>query len=55
MLELVDAENRAAGLRDYVDQHAREYTMLIPGRKTEGGQRLQDWKLIVNAELEPDI
>ncbi|GAB5451617.1 MAG: hypothetical protein Hals2KO_19450 [Halioglobus sp.] len=55
ILELVEAENVAAGLKEYVDQHAREYTMLIPGRKDEGGQRLQDWKLIVNAELDPDI
>ena len=55
MLELVDAENPAAGLREYVDQHAREYTMLIPGRKNEEGQRLQDWKLVINAGLEPDI
>lgn len=55
MLEFVDAESLAAGLRGYVDQHAREYTILIPGRKNEGGQRLRDWKLIVNAELEPDI
>ena len=55
MLELVDAENPAAGLREYVDQHAREYTTLIPGRKNAGGQRLQDWKLVINAGLEPDI
>ena len=55
MLELVDAKNPAAGLRDYVAQHAREYTMLIPGQKNEGGQRLQDWKLVINAGLEPDI
>lgn len=55
MLELVEAKNAAAGLREYVGQHAREYTMLIPGRRCDEGQRLQDWKLVVNAELEPDI
>lgn len=55
LLELVDAENAAAGIREYVAQHAREYTMLIPGDSNNGGHRLQNWKLVVNAELEPDI
>lgn len=55
ILELVEAENVAAGLKEYVDQHAREYTMLIPGGSNEGGQRLRDWKLVVNAKLDPDI
>ena len=55
MLELVEAENTAAGIKEYVYGRAREYTMLIPGRKCDAGQRLQDWKLIENAELEPDI
>ena len=55
LLELVEAENVAAGLKEYVDQHAREYTMLIPGGSNEGEPRLRDWKLVVNAKLDPDI
>ena len=55
ILELVEAENIAAGLKEYVDQHAREYTMLVPGGSNEGGPRMRDWKLVVNAKLEPDI
>lgn len=55
ILELVDAENAAAGLREYVREHAREYTMLIPSGSNDSEHRLQDWKLVVNAELEPDI
>tara|TARA_B110000503_G_scaffold130419_1_gene203797 strand:- start:3863 stop:4672 length:810 start_codon:yes stop_codon:yes gene_type:complete len=55
ILELVEAENVAAGLKEYIDQHAREYTMLIPGGSNEGEPRLRDWKLVVNAKLEPDI
>tara|TARA_R110002073_G_scaffold227842_2_gene388651 strand:+ start:2024 stop:2833 length:810 start_codon:yes stop_codon:yes gene_type:complete len=55
ILELVEAENVAAGLKEYVNQHAREYTMLIPGGGNEGEPRLRDWKLVVNAKLEPDI
>lgn len=55
MLELVDAENVAAALREFIDQHAREYTMLIPSGSNELGPRLRHWKLVVNAELDPDI
>lgn len=55
ILELVEAENAAEGIRNYVREHAREYTMLVPGSKNDTGQRLQDWKLVVNVELEPDI
>jgi predicted transcriptional regulator of viral defense system len=55
MLELVEAQDKAAGIKEHVGEHAREYTLLIPGADQEAGQRLQDWKLIVNAELEPDI
>ncbi|MFK7828138.1 MAG: type IV toxin-antitoxin system AbiEi family antitoxin [Congregibacter sp.] len=55
ILELVDAENAAQELKDYVREHAREYTMLMPGGDKDAGPRLRDWKLVVNAELEPDI
>jgi predicted transcriptional regulator of viral defense system len=55
MLELVEAENTAAGIKEFVGEHAREYTLLVPAYNTDAGERLQDWKLIVNAELEPDI
>jgi len=55
ILELVEAANVTASLKEYVDQHAREYTMLIPGGSNEGEPRLRDWKLVVNAKLEPDI
>ena len=32
-----------------------KYTMLIPGGSNEGEPRLRDWKLVVNAKLDPDI
>jgi predicted transcriptional regulator of viral defense system len=54
MLELVEAHNTAAGIKEHVREHAREYTLLIPGADQEAGQRLLDWKLIVNVALEPD-
>lgn len=55
MLELVEQETVANGIRPYVQDHAREYTALIPGGRDAGENRVPDWKLIVNAELEPDI
>lgn len=55
MLELVEAEHIAEGIKEYVGQHAREYTLLVPADKADPRERLPDWKLIVNSELEPDI
>lgn len=55
MLELVQQENAAAAIREFVHAHAREYTMLVPGRDDAEGERAPDWKLIVNAKLEPDL
>ena len=55
MLELVKAGNAAAGIKEHVGGQAREYTLLAPGDKIDVGERVQDWKLIVNTELEPDV
>ena len=55
MLEFVEAENAAAGIKEYVREHAREYRMLIPRKSDTEGQRLPSWKLIINTDLEPDI
>jgi len=55
ILELVDANEAAGGLKGYVREHAREYTMLIPGSDGEASARSPKWRLVVNAELEPDI
>jgi predicted transcriptional regulator of viral defense system len=54
ILELVKAEDAVADIKEYVHEHARDYTMLIPGHTGTDGLRLRDWKLIVNSELEPD-
>lgn len=55
ILDFVEANNAAADIKKYVREHAREYTMLIPGHVDTDGHRLRDWKLIINSELEPDI
>ncbi len=55
MFELVKAEQVAENLRLYVREQAREYALLMPSGASANGHRVPDWKLIVNAELEPDI
>ena len=55
ILELVEADPVAGKIRALVREQAREYTMLLPGSDNKDGYRMPDWKLIVNAELEPDI
>ena len=55
ILTLVEAELAAEKIRDYVQAHAHEYTMLIPGSANKKGHREPYWKLIVNTDLDPDI
>lgn len=55
MLELVEAADSAADLKDYVRKHAREYRLLASSSKEAEGSRAHDWKLILNTKLEPDI
>ena len=54
MLELVGASNTAMNLKAFVRERANEYRLLAPGA-SKNGQRLPDWKLIVNEALEPDL
>ena len=55
MLEFIAEESIAAGLKGHVRERAREYRPLASGVGNARGQRVPDWKLIVNAELEPDL
>ncbi len=55
ILELVEAGQHAENIKTYVREQAREYTRLIPGGTVQDSHREPDWKLVVNAELEPDI
>ncbi len=54
LLELTDAPEKAEALRDYVRREAKESTLLLPGASAEGKRR-KDWKLIVNADVEPEL
>ena len=55
MLELVEANTRAEDIKVFINEHAHEFTMLVPGAKIKTGKRMAEWKLIVNTQLEPDI
>jgi predicted transcriptional regulator of viral defense system len=54
LLELAEAPEKAEALRAYVRREAKESTLLLPGAAA-GGERRKDWKLIVNAEVEPEL
>lgn len=41
-------------LKDYVQKHARESTTLVPSAPVADQPRNRDWKLIVNADVEPE-
>jgi len=55
LLEHVGAAETATALKSYVKKNARETIALLPGAPTEDYRRDADWKLIVNANLEPEM
>ena len=54
LLELVGEDRLASALRPIVQERARSYTPLRRAANTTGGRRVRGWKLIVNADVEPD-
>ncbi len=55
LLELVDEPRAAAALKLWVEQVARDYTMLRADGPDNEIWRDADWKIIVNASVEPDL
>lgn len=55
LLELVGQGHLASAVKSQVRSRAPEYTRLVPSDRCTDGQRLIDWKLIVNARLAPDL
>jgi predicted transcriptional regulator of viral defense system len=61
LLERVGAGEKVAPLREYVRARAHESAPLLPNAPKESGERRQkmqrneDWKLYINAEVEPDL
>ena len=54
LLELVGAKGPAAGLKQYVHRHARDWAALVPGARRARARRAPDWRLYVNARVEPE-
>ena len=54
LLELAEAKNITGPLKDHVHEHARGYVLLAPAGETDG-ERIPDWKLIVNESVEPEF
>ncbi len=55
LLECVEAGDKAAPLKEFVRASAREATRLLPGAPHDRSSRHDDWKLYVNARVEPDL
>lgn len=55
LLDLVGAGDRAVPLQFYVEEHARQYSRLLPRVHRDGASRDPKWKLFVNTEIEADI
>jgi predicted transcriptional regulator of viral defense system len=55
LLERVDAAEQAAPLNVWVRAHARKSAVLLAGAKRRDGARDEDWKIVVNASVEPDL
>jgi predicted transcriptional regulator of viral defense system len=55
LLVKVDAADRAKELKSYVQQHARQAAVLLPNAARNDAVRDDDWKLVINAEVEPEL
>ena len=55
LLEKFGGEDRVGALKSYVQQHASQTAVLLPTAKRENAMRNDGWKLIVNAEVEPEL
>lgn len=55
LLEKFGGKDRVGPLKSYVQQHATQTTILLPTAPRENAFRNDDWKLVVNAEPEPEL
>ena len=55
LLVKAGAEERADALKPYVQQHARQMAVLAPKAARKNAIRDKEWKLIVNADVEPEV
>jgi predicted transcriptional regulator of viral defense system len=54
LLEHVGSGDRAVLLKEHVRKGARNFTKLIPSASADGAPRSRDWRLLVNAVVEPE-
>jgi predicted transcriptional regulator of viral defense system len=55
LLECAGTPEKAAALKAFVKDAARETVPLLPGASKEDAQRSPDWKLLINTEVEPEL
>ncbi len=55
LLDLVEHSSRSKALADFVENHATETAVLVPGGSKASARRNARWKLLINAALEPDL
>jgi predicted transcriptional regulator of viral defense system len=55
LLELVGAKGQGAELKRYVQRHARDWTALVPALRQASARRSNDWLLLVNVSVEPEM
>jgi predicted transcriptional regulator of viral defense system len=54
LLEVLEEPDLATALSPFVEQHARSYIPLRRAQSVSGATRCAAWKVIVNADVEPD-
>ena len=54
LLELLGAEERVTPLKTHVQRNARQIATLLPSAGHEHAPRSDDWRLRINADVEPD-
>lgn len=55
LLERVGAADKSAPIKAFVHARAHESTLLLPKAVRQKGMRNKDWKLYVNAHVEPEL
>lgn len=55
LLELLGQASLAGAIGHYVQQKAKSFTPLRRAASTAGARRNPDWKLIINADVDPDL
>jgi predicted transcriptional regulator of viral defense system len=55
LLVKAGAAERVGALKSYVRQHARRAALLVPKAPRKNAVRDEEWKLIVNADVEPEL